>query len=171
MIMVPYTSLGHKMRVNPEPLKADLIFPWIIQGILLSTLFIFVGTCFIYGDQIKQTLPEDQRLVIRSIFYVIAIVTFPMTNLIRHIQLRLNQTMPFSGLPARSMAKNRYLITIFVSMSLIESIGIFGFIMYIIGDTTNSLFIFTGLAALGMFLYRPKLNEYTRIVEALTNET
>jgi len=157
--------------MNPEPLKADLTFPWLVQGILLTTLFIFIGTCFIYGEQIKHPLPEDQRLLIRSIFYVVAIVTFPMTNLIRHIQLRLNQTMPFSGLPARTMAKKRYLITIFVSMSLIESIGIFGFMMYIFGDTPNSLFIFTGLAALGMFLYRPKINEYTRIVDALTNET
>ena len=157
--------------MNPEPLKADLTFPWLVQGILLTTLFIFIGTCFIYGEQIKHPLPEDQRLLIRSIFYVVAIVTFPMTNLIRHIQLRLNQTMPFSGLPARTMAKKRYLITIFVSMSLIESIGIFGFMMYIFDDTPNSLFIFTGLAALGMFLYRPKINEYTRIVDALTNET
>lgn len=157
--------------MNPEPLKADLTFPWLVQGILLTTLFIFIGTCFIYGEQIKHPLPEDQRLLIRSIFYVVAIVTFPMTNLIRHIQLRLNQTMPFSGLPARTMAKKRYLITIFVSMSLIESIGIFGFMMYIFGDTPNSLFIFTGLATLGMFLYRPKINEYTRIVDALTNET
>ncbi len=157
--------------MNPEPLKADLTFPWLVQGILLTTLFTFIGTCFIYGEQIKHPLPEDQRLLIRSIFYVVAIVTFPMTNLIRHIQLRLNQTMPFSGLPARTMAKKRYLITIFVSMSLIESIGIFGFMMYIVGDTPNSLFIFTGLAALGMFLYRPKINEYTRIVDALTNET
>jgi hypothetical protein len=107
-----------------------------------------------------------------------------MTNLIRHIQLRLNQTMPNShSAPeiddcmdaggrathgAVSEAKKRYLVTVIVSMSLIESVGIFGFVMFILGDNFNTLFIFSGLSALGMFLYRPKLDEYARIVEALT---
>jgi hypothetical protein len=33
------------------------------------------------------------------------------------------------------------------------------------------LFIFTGLSALGLFLYRPKLEEYQRVVELLAIKT
>jgi len=67
-------------------------------------------------------------------------------------------------------AKKRYLVTVIVSMSLIESVGIFGFIMFILGDNFNTLYIFSGLSALGMFLYRPKVDEYAKIVEALSTE-
>jgi hypothetical protein len=108
--------------------------------------------------------------MLRTIFYVITILTFPLTNLIRHIQLRLNQTMPisYSRQEAASVAKIRYLVTIIVSMSLIEVIGTFGLIMFVLGDGFNNLYIFTGLSALGLFLYRPKTDEYSEIIDAIS---
>ena len=168
-------------RVAPEQLKYDLILPRIIQGFMLTMLAAYIIICISFGDQIQQPLPEAQRVLIRTLLYIVAIITFPVTNLIRHIQLRLNQTMPFSheaprieddmatGNRAIAEAKKRYLATIIVSMSLIESLGVFGFVMFILGDNTNTLFIFTGLSALGLFLYRPKVDEYAKIIEAITS--
>ena len=155
------------MGVEPEQLKSDLILPWVIQGIMLAMLMAYVIVCIIFGDLIQQLLPEAERVLIRTILYVLAIVTFPMTNLLRYIQLRLNQTMPYSKAAPISVAKKRYLVTVIVSLSLIESVGIFGFVMFILGDGFNTLYIFTGLSALGLFLYRPKPDEYKRIIEAL----
>lgn len=155
-------------RVEPEQLKSDLILPWVIVGIMLATLVAFVSVCIFFGGQLQQPMPEAQRVLIRTVLYVVAIVTFPMTNLIRHIQLRLNQTMPYLHEAPIGVAKKRYLVTVIVSLSLIESVGIFGFVMFVLGDNFNSLYIFAGLSALGLFLYRPKVNEYVSIVEALT---
>jgi hypothetical protein len=157
-------------RVTTEQLKSDLILPWLIQGIMAAALAAYVILCVTYGDQLQQPLPEAQRVLIRTILYVVAIVTFPMTNLIRHIQLRLNQTMPLSQATPVIEAKKRYLVTIIVSMSLIESVGVFGFVMFIFGDNFNTLYIFSGLSALGLVLYRPKMDEYAKVVEALTAE-
>jgi hypothetical protein len=149
-------------RMNRESLKSGLFLPWVITAIMFSMLAAYFIICQILGDSLRQPLPEAQRVLIRTLFYVIAIVTFPMTNLIRHIQLRLNQTMP-----GDKSAKNRYLLTIIISMSFIESIGILGFVMFILGDDFNTLYIFTLMSALGFFLYRPKPEEYIRIKEAL----
>jgi hypothetical protein len=163
-------------RVQSEQLKSDLILPWAILSIMLVMLVAYIIVCQTIGEQLQQPLSEAQRVLIRTILYVIAIVTFPLTNLIRYIQLRLNQTIPYSRSEhdptdvvseAIAVAKSRYLVTIIVSMALIESIGVFGFIMFILGDNFNTLYIFTGLSALGMYLYRPKADEYLRIIEAL----
>lgn len=169
-------------QVKTEQLKADLILPWVILGIMLVMLVTFVIVCRTIGDQWQQPLPEAQRVLIRTVLYAVAIVTFPLTNLIRYIQLRLNQTMPYSHSEHRNddsmdaggramhgaiaESKNRYLVTVIVSMSLTESIGVFGFIMFILGDNFNTLYIFTGLSALGLYLYRPKADEYAKIIEA-----
>jgi len=155
-------------RLEPEQLKADLILPWVIVGIMLVMLATFLIVCITFGDEIQQPLPEAQRVLIRTILYVVAIVTFPLTNLLRHIQLRLNQTMPHSSTAPGDIAKTRYLVTVIVSMALIESVGVFGFVMFVLGDNFNTLYIFTGLSALGMFLYRPKVDEYAKVLEALT---
>ncbi len=154
-------------QVDHEGLKPDLILPWTIVGIMLLMLAAYVIACQVMGEQLQSPLPEAQRVLIRTVFYGIAIMTFPMTNLIRHIQLRLNQTMPLSGQNIADAVKSRYLVTIIVSMSLVESVGIFGFVMFILGDGFNTLYIFTGLSALGLFLYRPKPDEYKGIIEAL----
>jgi hypothetical protein len=154
--------------VEHEQLKSDLILPWVILGIMLAMLVATIIVCQTIGDQLQQPLPDAQRVLIRTIFYAVAIVTFPVTNLIRYIQLRLNQTMPHSRTEHKNEAKNRYLVTVIVSLSLVESIGVFGFVMFILGDNFNTLYIFTGLSALGLYLYRPKADEYAQIIEALT---
>lgn len=147
-------------RIERERLKSDLIFPWAIVFIMFASLVAYVIICHMLGDQLRRPLPEQQRELIRAIFYAIAIITFPLTNLIRHIMVRLNQTMP-----GDNKLKSRYLTTIIVSMSLIESIGILGFVMFLLGDSFNTLYIFIGLAVLGLYLYRPKTDEYLHIVQ------
>ncbi len=155
--------------VEREPLKSDLILPWAIVGMMLTMLAAYIIICHVLGDQLQQPLPETQRVLIRTVFYVVAIVTFPMTNLIRHIQLRLNQTMPrpHAAQGVAALAKRRYLVTVIVSMALIEVVGILGLVMFVFGDGFNTLYILTGLSALGLFLYRPKVDEYSEIIDAI----
>lgn len=126
---------------------------------------IYVSISHYFGHELEQPLPGDKRVLIRTVFYVLAIVSFPITNLIRHIQLRLNQTMP-----GNKSAKNRYLLTIIVSMALVESVGVLGFVMFMLGDDFNTLHIFIGLSVLGLYLYRPKQDEYNQIVDALAQQ-
>lgn len=154
-----------------QALNADLKLPWLIVGMMLVTLLTYLVICFTLGSELQEPLPEITRVKIRTALYIIAIVTFPMTNLIRHIQLKLNQTMPLTQANYRAEAKKRYLLTIIVSMAAVESIGVFGFLLFMFGDGVNNLIIFTVLSALGMFLYRPKLDEYSYIVELLAAKT
>lgn len=156
--------------VERKQLKSDLILHWVIVGMMLTMLAAYIVLCHTLGERLQQPLPEAQRVLIRTVFYAVAITTFPLTNLIRHIQLRLNQTMPCSPAThdAVATAKSRYLVTVIVSMSLVEVVGIFGLVMFVLGDGLNTLYIFTGLSALGLFLYRPKVDEYSEIIDAIS---
>ena len=144
--------------------KNELQLHWFVVGMMLITLVIYLCICYWFGHALQTPLPEERRVFIRSLFYAIAIIAFPITNLIRHIQLRLNQTMP-----GNKSAKSRYLLTVIVSMMLVEGVGVLGFVMFMLGDDFNTLYIFLGLSVLGLYLYRPKIEEYQQIVEALTD--
>lgn len=158
-----------QVRVDHKTFQSDLLMSWSIVGVALLMLVAYIVICLNLDNELIKSLPEVMRVKIRTLLYVIAIVTFPATNLIRHIQLKLNQTMPFSQEDFRKVAKNRYLLTIIISMSLIETVGAFGFVMYMLGDGFNNLTIFTLMSGLGMYLYRPKEAEYAQIIEALAN--
>jgi Na+/phosphate symporter len=138
--------------------KSELTLHWMIAGMMLSLLIIYNIICHIKGAEIQLNLAEEQRVFIRTVFYVAAIALFPFSTLLRHILLRLNHTMP-----GDSPAKNRYLITTIVTLTSIEIVGVFGFIMFILGDGYNTLYIFTVLGALGVFLHRPREQEYIEI--------
>jgi hypothetical protein len=147
-----------------EQLKKDLILPWIFTGAMLMLVAGYVFICLYYDQAIRLNEQAKPPVLMRSILYIIAILTFPLINLIRHIMLRLNQTMP-GDTPARI----RYLTTVLVSLSLAESLGIYGLVLFLLGDEVNYLYIFSLLAVLAMVLYRPKEREYIEIVDALNN--
>ncbi len=154
------TETTHPSSTQSEALR----LPWLITGATISSLLLYVLLAHgMIGElQGHVALAEDQRIVIRTVFYLLAIVGLPITNLIRHVQVRLNQTMP-----GPATASRRYRVTVLVSMAQLEMIGLFGLVMFILGDDFNSLYIFNGVAALGIYLYRPKALEYSAIVSAL----
>ncbi len=148
--------------LESKQLKSDLTLHWVIVVMMICMLMTYNIICHLIGPEIQLDLNEDQRVFIRTVFYIVAIILFPITSLVRHILLRLNQTMP-----GENPAKNRYLVTIIVTMALIETVGIFGFVMFVLGDEFNTLYIFTTLGFLGVFLHRPKQEEYLQIIESL----
>ncbi|MFK5950049.1 MAG: hypothetical protein QM500_14900 [Methylococcales bacterium] len=148
--------------ISQKQIKADLTIHWMIVGMMLIMLVAYHVICYTVGTDIRINLPEEQRIFIRSILYVITIILFPLINLLRHILLRLNQTMP-----GDTSAKNRYLMTTVITLASIETVGMFGFIMFMLGDEINSLYIFSLLGVLGLFLHRPREQEYRGIIEAL----
>ncbi|MCQ8104306.1 hypothetical protein NP590_09325 [Methylomonas sp. SURF-2] len=137
---------------------------WLICLAMLSSLLIYNLLGQLWGDEIRHPLDEPQRIVLRTILYIVAIVLFPLTNLLRHILLRLNQTMP-----GKKTAGQRYLVTILVTQSMVEIVGLFGFIMFVLGDDFNTLYIFTLLGAVGVYLHKPKREELQSILDALSS--
>lgn len=147
---------------SSNPIKTDLKIHWRLVWASVFSLIALLAACEFSGETWRHALPEDQRVLLRTVFYVLSIIGFPLTNLLRHIMLRLNQTMP-----GDKSAKQRYLPTVMVSLFFAECIGILGAVMYFLGDDYNTLYIFAVLAGLAVFLYRPKVDEYQLIVAAL----
>lgn len=150
---------------NSQRLQADLLLPWLILAGMIMTLAGMVLASEFATDQIRPVMAAEPPVLARTILYGVAIVTFPITNLLRYIMVRLNQTMP-----GEAPAKSRYLVTVLVSLGLAESLGIYGLILFVMGDDYNTLYIFSLLSLLAMFLYRPRQDEYQSIVAALEQQ-
>lgn len=144
-------------------LKNPLRLHWLICIMLMILLIASILGCHYVGDSLRFSVAESDRILIRTALYALAIILFPLTNLVRHILIRLNQTMP-----GEKTAGQRYLMTILVTQSMIDSVGLFGPIMIVLGDDLNTLYIFSLMNALGIYLHRPKWDDYVSIVDALS---
>jgi len=151
------------MDVQNTDKRHPLTPHWLVCIAMLLLLIIYNLICHFGSDGLRLNLDEPQRVTIRTILYVITIVLFPLTNLIRHILLRLNQTMP-----GEKTAEQRYLITIIVTQSMIEVVSLFGLLMFMLGDDFNTLYIFSLLGTLGIYLHKTKSTEFQDIVSALS---
>ncbi|MDQ7090285.1 MAG: hypothetical protein Q9M50_06510 [Methylococcales bacterium] len=129
---------------------------WSVVGAMCMMQIGYIGlSYFLQADRPQNIIPVESRELMRSIFYLIAIINFPITNVIRHIQLRLNQTIP-----SHKPLNQRYLMTVVVAQVMMGTMGSLGFILFMLGDDFNTLYIFSFLAVLGFFLHRPKSEEY-----------
>jgi len=148
------------MELSEQQEQAELLLAGFIRGLGLFMLGAMIIMCHLYGEQFQLNWPEQERVVLRTVLYVVAILTFLALKFIRHILLQLNQR------PSDKSAKSRYLMTIIVTMLIAEGIGLFGLVMYFLGDATNTLYIFSILSALAMYLHRPNIEEYRLILQS-----
>ncbi|WP_347988210.1 hypothetical protein [Methylomonas sp. AM2-LC] len=151
------------MMQEPKFSQADLIPHWILLVFFLLFLIGYNLICYGWGNEIQINFEAADRQLLKGVLYAITILLFPLVKLLRYILLRLNQTMPLDN----KHAYQRYFFTVALTMTVIEIVGMFGFLLFILGDGYNTLSIFSVLAALGLFLHKPDLQEYLRICEAL----
>jgi F0F1-type ATP synthase membrane subunit c/vacuolar-type H+-ATPase subunit K len=146
--------------------ESQLFVMWIIWGAMVGSLIIYIVVCHLIGDQIQQPIgPEYPLTLLRNILFGISLVSLIVTHFIRNFLLRtpsgspgiVSKTQPSANEPANSHAK--YTTAMIISLALCESVGIYGLILFFLGDGLQTMYTFMVISAAGMFYYRPKREE------------
>jgi len=139
---------------------------WIMWAGFFASLFFYVLICHLAADEIRLTASPNIPLdLIRNLLYGVSICTLLLTPFLRKFmlakrsggsgptslksQLNSNQSSPIS----------KYATAMVVSLAFSESIGVYGFLLFLLGDSFRTLYIFVGISVIGMFFYRPKREE------------
>jgi F0F1-type ATP synthase membrane subunit c/vacuolar-type H+-ATPase subunit K len=151
---------------------------WIIWAAMVGSLLVYVFLCHQFGEDIRRTASHDLPLgLIRSILSVVAFVTLFLTHFIRKGMLGGRFASSGAGLFKPGGASNQpsllvvYTTAVIVSLALCDSVGLFGLVLFMLGDSFRTLHIFIGVSALAMYFFRPKREEFETLALALqTNE-
>lgn len=149
----------------PSFVHPGLVRHWLVWLVFAFILLGYIVFFQVFALNYNLAWDESERVLVRTCLYLLAIVLFPFTNVLRHVLLRLDCTMP-----GDKPAERRYLSTVCYCLLLIESVASFGVVMKILGDEYNTFYIFLVLGALGLFLYRPKSHELALIEQALAEK-
>ncbi|UCB49839.1 MAG: hypothetical protein JSW56_02780 [Deltaproteobacteria bacterium] len=101
----------------------------------------------------------------RNVLYGVAIVTLILTHFLKKFMLaqRSGGSGPTSLRPQlgsnQSSLISKYAVSMIVSLALSESIGLYGFVLFLLGENFRTLYIFVGISAIALFFYRPKREE------------
>ena len=152
-----------------EAIEKGFLLNLIIWGAMLASLFVYVLICHVAGDQIQQTHdPEFPIALIRNILMGIAAATLFLTYYMRRVMLRVRSNGPDSLLKFdHPTALSRYTSTVIISLALCESIGLYGLVLFLLGDDFQTLYIFIGVAAIAMYFFRPIKEELVELTLAM----
>ena len=89
---------------------------------------------------------------------------------LRKRMLRASTEVPAGNTPMSSdqpKALAKYTTAVIISLALSECIGVYGLLLFLLGDAYQTLYIFIGAAAAAMFYFRPKREELADLAMAM----
>jgi F0F1-type ATP synthase membrane subunit c/vacuolar-type H+-ATPase subunit K len=158
-------------------IEKGLLTLWIIWAAIMGSLLIYVFICHQFGDELRRDMGQNIPLpLMRNILYGIAIITLFLTHFMKRFLLggTFGNTLSKSIKSGQGSNQPRFLAkystALIVSLGLSESIGIYGFVLFLLGADFQTLYIFIGVSALAIFAHRPKREEIETLAIAMKTE-
>jgi hypothetical protein len=146
---------------------------WVIWAAMLGSLLAYVFICHQPGIGFKGVKGSDFILdLLRNILFGVGVATWLLAYFMRRSMLSV-RTGISKPKPVEHMVQwdvssyiAKYTTAVIVSLALSESIGIYGFILFLLGGGFQTLYTFIGISALAMVFYRPRREELERLALA-----
>jgi hypothetical protein len=143
---------------------------WVIWVAMLGSLFIYIFICLQLGEGFMGTERSEVPIdVIRNIFFVVAAAELILTYYLRRFMLKERSTVAGAHGVRGPATLNQppfvghYSSVVIISLAFSESIGIYGFVLFLLGAGFKTLYIFIAVSALAMVFYRPKREEMEKL--------
>ena len=152
----------HEEQEEIKQLDSSWTIILIIWGAILASLGIYLVVCIAIKDQVKINI--DPNLPIETIKYVlygVSVITLFVVHYLRKALLRggnptanTNQ----SNTP-QDPAVGKYTVAVIITTALLESIGIYGVVLFFIAKDTMALYQLLIISAGAMIYFRPRKDE------------
>jgi F0F1-type ATP synthase membrane subunit c/vacuolar-type H+-ATPase subunit K len=143
---------------------------------LFASLMLYVLGALQIKSSAHTTFSPEAYNTLRLILFGVAFVTLVVTWYVRkHLLSTKVAAKAADAANAANAAKStphhpavaRYTTIMITAMGLSEAIGIYGFILYILGKNQIDLYLLTALAAAAMTLYYPKRQDIVELAQKM----
>jgi hypothetical protein len=150
---------------------------WFIWAAMFWSLLIYVFICHQPGIGFKGG--EGTALfvpLLRKILFGVAAAELIMAYYLRRFMLKGRSSVAGAHIVRGSVTLNQppfvghYCAAVIISLAFSESIGIYGFVLFMFGGEFTTLYIFMAVSALAMVFYRPKREELEKLAMAYNKQ-
>jgi hypothetical protein len=156
-----------------EAVNKWILTLWVIWAAMLVSLFLYIVVCHILGEGFGRVEGSDLPIgLLRNILAGMGVVVVLVAYFMRRSMLSDQRGIPQPKPVERTVGWNtipcvaKYVAVVIVSLALSESIGIYGFVLFLLGDGFQTLYTFIAVSALAMIFYRPKREELEKLAMA-----
>lgn len=131
----------------------------IIWVAILASLPIYLVVCTAVRDQLQSSVDSNTFEILKYALWGVSAFTLIGAHFLRKLLLRASTGTGIQTTSPQHPAVAKYTVAIIITMALLESIGIYGVVLYFIGMDTSSLQQLLIVSAIAMFFYRPRKEE------------
>ena len=147
---------------------------WIVCASMVITLVMYIGVCHYFAERFQtRSYPYDLPIeMFKNIFYGLAVVSLFLAYFLRKLLLKVkvdnSSVKVIKATPARNQPPfiAKYFNAVIVSLTISESIGLYGFVLFFLGADFQTLYIFMAISAAAMFYFPPKIEELKELATA-----
>jgi hypothetical protein len=174
------SRFGYEMikAYESELLKKSIRKIWRIWFGIFYCLAIYIYICHkypdIFGIKVGKQFPIE---VFKYILYAVTAIESYLVHFTRKKVLSVEPSDALADLDKIAHDANpesiirKYTCAVIVSIAIAESFAIYGFVLFLFGADYKTLYIFVGIAAVAMLLYRPKMRELEEYYRLLQTES
>ncbi len=133
---------------------------------LFVSLILYVFSVPLIIAQSQVILSQTAYGTLRMTLYGVAVVTLAATWYVRTLLLLSGQApAPQAKTSPPHPAIGRYTTIMILALGMSETIGVYGLILFILGNNKTDLYLLTALSAAAMTLYFPRKEEIVRLAD------
>lgn len=149
-----------------------ILIIWIAMFVSLGA---YLGLCHLIEIQvipfkIDISLPIKTINILKTVFYGVSLSVFVGVHLLRRYLLNSGKAVTLKSI---RISKNqhpaiiRYSKITSITLALVESIGIYGLVLFLLSRDVTALYQLIALSAVGMIYFRPRKNELMAMADEM----
>ncbi len=155
---------------NTGSFEKGMMVTRIIWAGIFVCLFIYVLVCHaVAGGDFRSEISDAPLDLVRNILFGVSIIVLSLAYFIRRrivsVEPGSTKNRPIRPASPRNLAQflPKYTAAILVSSALSEAVGIFGLVLFLLGDSFQNLYLFIGVSAIALVYFRPKKEEIEKM--------
>lgn len=150
---------------------------WRVVLLLWGAIFASLGIYFVVCSSIEKNLQINIDIdfpleTLKYTFFGISFITLFVVHYLRKFLLR--PTNPVSSSrqtqPVKHPALVKYTVAILITSALLESIGIYGVVLFLLAKDTSSLYQLLIISAVAMLFFRPRKDELLNLAAQMKKQ-
>jgi hypothetical protein len=167
--------MGKSEGNGKDVLRKGMHGIWVIWTVMLGSIAIYIIVCHLMAGRIDGNIGSNfPSRSLNYILYIISAVELVFGYWVRKVLLRARSgrqnRIVARGASDLTIALEKYKRALILSLSIAESIGIYGVILFFMSRNFQSLYIFVLTSAIVMLIYRPKLKEIKKLGAEIEKE-
>ncbi len=132
---------------------------------IFISLLVYIAICHFLGESIRSESNADLLKTLKMILPIAAAIEIFLSIFMRKKMLSGGTNIVQTEMADTPLTKTnsavitKYTTIVVLTSAISESVGIFGMVLYLLGDSFTSLYQFMAIAAIALLYHRPRMPE------------